>query len=383
MRTRTISFLIGIMLFVVATVVFVKCNTSDTEVEASTGYTTQVYSLNNVRTAITPNHYYNLLSNSEQQVYTKLLETLGAFEETCTIEDTESATVEKVYQFMLNDHPEIFYCDGYSYATYVTRDTVSKVVITPNYTGDPISIRKRQVEIRTRVTNCLSELPASASDYEVTKFVYNWVIDNVEYVDGSIDSQNICSTLLNGESVCQGYAKTVQLLLNQAGVYCTLVTGKSESGESHAWNLVYLDDGWYYIDATNGDASYIVEETTNLITKVTCYEFLNIPTGKTNYSYVPDYIDAVPMSYDVEDNYYVKEGCFFSTLNVKQLENLLTSASVLESGFVVIKCSSSDVCSDITTYLIDERNVLKWLKVTNIAYTNSEKYNTLTLQWDT
>jgi len=56
----------------------------------------------------------------------------------------------------------------------------------------------------------------------------------------------------NKMAVCDGYARTMRLLLLTAGIECEIVTGTSK-GESHAWNLVKMEDGWYHVDVTWDD----------------------------------------------------------------------------------------------------------------------------------
>ena len=65
----------------------------------------------------------------------------------------------------------------------------------------------------------------SASEYDRIKYVYEYVIRTVDYVADARDSQNLFSALVGKESVCAGYARETQYLLEKLGVFCTYVTG--------------------------------------------------------------------------------------------------------------------------------------------------------------
>lgn len=70
-------------------------------------------------------------------------------------------------------------------------------------------------------------------------------------------NQSAYSALVNGRTVCAGYARAFQYLMQQLGVPCYYCTGYA--GENHAWNIVRLDDGYYNVDTTwddTGDGTY-------------------------------------------------------------------------------------------------------------------------------
>lgn len=132
---------------------------------------------------------------------------------------------------MLIDHPEIF----------ILRDTP-----TPNIPGGPDgrdrfcrdlfdawgrSVRKAE-EIRERASEWLSDIQPDASEYDKVKAVYEKIIFSTDYDLNASDNQNIASVFLGNSSVCQGYAKATQYLLNHLGVMCTLVQGTVDTGEA-------------------------------------------------------------------------------------------------------------------------------------------------------
>ena len=70
-------------------------------------------------------------------------------------------------------------------------------------------------------------------------------------------NQSAYSALVNGKTVCAGYARAFQYLLGQLGIPCYYCTGFA--GENHAWNIVALEDGYYNVDTTwddTGDGTY-------------------------------------------------------------------------------------------------------------------------------
>ncbi len=99
----------------------------------------------------------------------------------------------------------------------------------------------------------------TGNTYDDIKMVHDYLIANIEY-DSTISKDNIYNiygALINGEAVCEGYARAFKYLMDGLEIPCTLVigTGRNSEGntENHAWNYVLLNNNWYAIDATWDD----------------------------------------------------------------------------------------------------------------------------------
>ena len=147
----------------------------------------------------------------------------------------------------INKYDEIsitkcFYLGGdYSKLPYVSEKSFinPEYNMTENYTKELDDIAK-------------SIYKYGMTDEEIIRAVTEYIVDKMEYKDECPDSFE--KNYLNGCGVCEHYAHFTSELLNRLGVYTITVYGYG-GNESHAWNLVLLNNKWYYVDNTWIDTS--------------------------------------------------------------------------------------------------------------------------------
>ena len=151
-----------------------------------------------------------------------------------------------VFDLILLEHPDMFWY-RYSSFEYVQGKGLK---ILPKYVSTN-KVKLYFVERRLlRKIDDLAKEYEDLSDYEKIKSVYTW-LGQKRYSDGIIKTRKdgtAWSALLEDDTVCAGYAAASQLLFQRLGIESTVVTGNTTG--PHAWNFVYLEDGYYYYDAT-------------------------------------------------------------------------------------------------------------------------------------
>ena len=63
---------------------------------------------------------YDTLPVDQKTLYDEILEGLENREQESDLSTVDETTLSKVFQCVMNDHPEIFYVDGYTYTKYKT-----------------------------------------------------------------------------------------------------------------------------------------------------------------------------------------------------------------------------------------------------------------------
>ena len=199
--------------------------------------------------------------------------------------------VSVIHDIFDREHPEVFWLSGRSSISYMgswsysTRgDTCTimyqaDLVVWLNYPGFDIRSTKYQdlgtlkAAIETRdslVQEILADCP-EASDYDRVVYLndvltarnaYNSAVAAGNSSKAEADAWE-CISALEGRSgtdgpVCEGYARAFQVLCNELNIPCVLVDGEAKTDpgdapESHMWNYVQIDDGWYAIDVTWND----------------------------------------------------------------------------------------------------------------------------------
>ena len=332
---------------------------------------------------------YSCLDEERQTVYRELYSILTDFAKDMPVSSTDPELIEDVFQCVLNDHPEIFYVQGYNYTTYVYNDVIGRLTITGIYTMTPEEAAVCRDAIDLYVEECLAGIPQEASDYDKVKYVYEYLISRTEYNQYAPDNQNICSVFLNGESVCQGYAKATQYILNKAGVFCTLVIGSVSEGEGHAWNLVQMDGNYYYVDTTWGDASYQTEEGSADIWETNLpdinYDYLGVTTEQLQRTHTLNNVVPLPFCISMECNYYVKEGTYLNSCDEESIRNIFEKAADSGQEYITLKCSDTDIYRGVKRILLDEQKIFQYLNQSDgsVAYSDNDEQLSLSFWlWD-
>ena len=86
---------------------------------------------------------------------------------------------------------------------------------------------------------------------QIALSVHDWMIANCVY-DKTLEANTGYDLLVNGITVCAGYAELYMDALNRLGIPCVRVTSEEMN---HTWNLVQIDGSWYHVDVTWDDPS--------------------------------------------------------------------------------------------------------------------------------
>ena len=332
------------------------------------------------------------LSAAEQIWYDDIEEILGNYQLQIALskEGLEAGlteeNIDRIFQCVLNDHPELFYVDGYSYTKYTRyglEDEIDSIEFSGRYSMEQETAALRRIQIQKAVGRILAGIDSDAEAYEKVKYVYDTLIRETDYQLDAPDNQNIYSVFVNHLSVCQGYAKATQYLLNRLGVECVLVLGTVNNGEGHAWNLVNVDGDYYYVDTTWGDASYQPGDdgTSATFTKPEInYDYLNVTTAELVRTHTIGGEVPMPVCSATAANYYVMEGALFTEYDSEQMASLFERKLSEGVTDVTIKCNSFDCYRRVKEALIDRKEIFYYLSGVGetVAYTQNDTQLSLT-----
>jgi hypothetical protein len=321
---------------------------------------------------------YRKLDEDKQTIYIEMLGALEEMEEV-TLSTTDKSVLDKVFNCLMNDHPELFYVTGYKYTEYTMGRITTSISFDGTYTMEKEQIGSTKALLDGKINECLMYVP-SDDEYLVAKYLYEWVIDNTEYDKTAENNQNICSVFLQGKSVCQGYAKSLQYLLQKQGIECFIVTGFT-NGERHAWDVAKINGEYYYLDPTWGDASYSYSGDNASFYEFAPsinYDYFLVTTDELTRTHSIETVVTLPECKAITDNYFVREGLYFTGYDEERLAEIFDSEESRNAGYVTIKCSE-DAYDEVSKQLIDSQKIFNFIDVqgASIAYTTNDELKTI------
>ena len=161
---------------------------------------------------------------------------------------------------------------GYQYGvSYSSMDT--EVTYSVTATADYYTTAAQEKQVTDAVAKALAGLDLTGkSDYEKVRAITDYICENTEYDyvhlnDDTYDLKySTYAALINGTSVCQGYATLFYRMALEAGLDCRVISGVANNGkatEAHAWNIVRVSGKYYQHDVTwidgTGDDRYFLK----------------------------------------------------------------------------------------------------------------------------
>lgn len=327
---------------------------------------------------------YHALDETKQGLYREILKALTDMEESVTLSTVEESLIAPVFTSVMNDHPELFYVEGYQYTAHTMNDVIISIVFEGTYSLTKDEVQELRLQIDESLRTCLSEVPLGEDEYSTIVYLYEYLINNTEYDKNAPNNQNILSVFLQGRSVCQGYAKAMQYLLQCVDMQAMIVTGFTD-GERHAWNLVRVNGGYYYLDPTWGDASYSNGSETDdgSYTPPINYDYFLVTTEELTRTHSIEKVVDLPECVSTIDNYFVREGLYFTSYDEDLLSLIFDSDEARTTDYVTIKCSSIEVYNELMHKLIDNQEIFNFIsnQGETIAYT-SNQYQRILSFWN-
>ena len=335
-------------------------------------------------------YYYNNLPEGLHEIYREMYVHIMMNEDSGDIMSKVNADdFWKAYYAILADHPEIFWVGS---SAQIKESGLTKEVVSYSFeTTVPTEARASMKEnLEAAADGCIMQISADATDYQKIKYVYEYLIDTVEYSSGSADSQNIQSALLYRASVCAGYSKAFQYILNRMGLFCTYVTGTIKDGGDHGWNMVRIGENYYYVDVTWGDPVFANRMDHIDSGQTKNYNYLCCTEYDLFKTHVPS--DAIPLPSCTSDdyNYYKLNGFYYEYYDYNTIYNALMQSVWNGNSSIVLKFGSQEaydsakyelfegsLLDDPGAYLMQINGVTSW----NYKYHTDDNFYLITIYW--
>ncbi len=229
-----------------------------------------------------------------------------------TIEHEREAKL--LYQAITWDNPEFFFLSNdYYYEGYTDTDTgkvVCRSLCLP-FTMSATERRQAWAAIDKAVAGMLKDLP-DGDEFEVELALHDRMLAACSYHREAGESHDYdryptaftaMGALVDGQAVCEGYSRGMQLLLKRAGFSVTLATGFNEKNEPHMWNIVTVNGQNYHLDPTWNDVDERARHT-----------FFNLSTAAITRTHTIDAeVWGVESCTATRDNYFQRTNHFIDT----------------------------------------------------------------------
>lgn len=324
--------------------------------------------------------YYHKLSQNAKIAYTLILKTIDEQPERVEIPDITSEELDAILYSLSYDNPELL---SIGRTCKVECDkTGTKFYFKMSYNYSKNEKDAKEAELDKVINQIISEAPVGGS-YDKELYIHDYVCKNCTYDINEEQNGTSYDALVEGKTLCEGYARAIKVLLDRMDIPNYLITGKatnySGKTESHMWNVVEIEGKRYHLDATWND--------TNLGSGDFCHLYFNMNDEEIKL----DHTELLPEENNCIDNsqsYFKNEGLLFDRYNINFIKKALIKEGIknLKNGrqSVEIKftnkssfnaCLKSLIKSSDIYEILDEINGESGTAYKSVSYFESEELN--------
>lgn len=196
-----------------------------------------------------------------------------------------------------------YHFSSYNASAKINSDGTARITIYNEY----YTTAAQEAKVTEKIDSLISQWNLeSKSDYEKAKLIYDYICSSVSYDYEHLNDPNYklqytaYAALINGTSVCQGYANLAYRLLLEAGLDCRIISGTANNGP-HAWNIVKLGDLYYNLDSTwdsrqsDNQYRYFLKNNKNFLDHTRYSEYSSAAFNQSYTMDVNNYSPEVPV----------------------------------------------------------------------------------------
>ncbi len=289
--------------------------------------------------------WYDSLNIEDEKLYIEICEAIDSFSEDKIYVGEYSSygdmnkrieEISKIYWKLRYEQPDYFWADWYD-SEYIKNEDKYALYIKLNFVEDKDTCLLMKEEYDSVVERVVSMAKVKPTLYDKVLYVYDYILENTEYYyelsEGTVDyalGYTSYACLIEGKTVCSGYASAFASIMNKLGIECgyefDMFSGYSFISGGHVWNYCKLDDEYYYFDLTWDDTTF--DDVSYLPYIEYSYMYFGVTKTEIEKSHNSIHQDTItPLCNGTKYNYFVYNNYSFSEYDFDEVKHALIRQS--------------------------------------------------------
>lgn len=254
-------------------------------------------------------YFLSGMDEDELDTFCTIYSSAKHFSTRCTLPRpiTKDELISMLYALQY-ECPELFQLDLSSGTTY-TYDQSTGLI-----TAIDLKFRMSSNDYRQALKECklvissLCEQASGLDDSAKEKLVYDYIVNNCSYSMSEPTDSTAYGALVLHHAKCDGFSLALKWVLEEMDMMCICLRGDPVSGNiGHAWNMVFIDDGFYNVDVT----ADIQNDKNSDFPLYLAYNVSSDLIGKYyTVSDGPEMFRSIPYCRDMSRSYHILNGSY-------------------------------------------------------------------------